>query len=62
MAARSSGIPAPARAEVAMISGKTAGLFRSAAVISARRAARLFDVPLSIVNDAVDFERSLMAA
>jgi hypothetical protein len=29
---------------------------------SAKRAARLFEVPVPIVNDAVDFERSLMAA
>ncbi len=29
---------------------------------SARRAARLFEVPLPVVNDAVAFERSLMAA
>jgi uncharacterized protein (DUF433 family) len=41
----------------------TSALARAAeAEGSARRAARLFDVPLSIVNDAVDFERSLMAA
>ncbi len=29
---------------------------------SARRAARLFEVPVAVVNDAVAFERSLMAA
>lgn len=29
---------------------------------SARRAARLFEVPIAVVNDAIAFERSLMAA
>lgn len=29
---------------------------------SAARAARLFDVPLAVVNDAIAFEQSLMAA
>ena len=41
----------------------TSALARAAeAEGSARRASRLFEVPLSIVNDAIDFERSLMAA
>jgi uncharacterized protein (DUF433 family) len=41
----------------------TSALARAAeAERSPKRAARLFEVPLSIVNDAVDFERSLMAA
>ena len=34
----------------------------AAAEGSAKRAARLFEVPLSVVNDAVAFEQSLMAA
>lgn len=29
---------------------------------SAKRVARLFELPVAIVNDAVDFERSLLAA
>ncbi len=41
----------------------TSALARAAeAEGSAKRAARLFEVPVSVVNDAVGFERSLMAA
>lgn len=40
----------------------TSALVRAKAENSVRRAASLFEVPIAVVNDAVAFERSLMAA